>query len=160
MTQSPHEQDEPNQRPHYLKPDWFTRTVFNPTVAWLTRRGLSVMGSRELRVRGRKSGAWRNTPVNLLTVDGQRYLVAPRGTTQWVRNIRVSGGGELRVGRRVETFTVEELSGPAKLPVLREYLHRWRWEVNSFFPDLSKNPTDEELVGISELCPAFRIVTV
>src|ERR1700754_248950 len=98
----------------YLEPGWFTRNVFNRSVRGLTRAGISVWGSRELRVRGRKSGDWRSTPVNLLTVEGTRYLVSPRGTTQWVRNIRVSGGGELRVGRRVEPFTVVEVPDEQK----------------------------------------------
>ena len=84
----------------YLEPDWFTEHVFNRVVSSLTRMGISVWGSRQLRVRGRKSGEWRTTPVNLLTHDGQRYLVAPRGITQWVRNIRIAGEGELRRGRR------------------------------------------------------------
>src|SRR5262245_12705389 len=95
---------------HYVEPGWFTRKVFNPTIAFLTRHGLSVWGSRELRVRGRTSGEWRTVPVNLLTIGDERYLVAPRGETQWVRNIRVAGGGELRVGRHVEPFTVAELA--------------------------------------------------
>src|SRR5262249_7455503 len=63
--------------PRYVRPGWFTRHVFNPMVAALTRAGLSVWGSRELRVRGRRSGEWRATPVNLLSHDGNRYLVAP-----------------------------------------------------------------------------------
>src|SRR5467141_1590086 len=93
----------------YLEPGWFTRNVFNRTMAGLTKLGISVYGSRVLAVRGRKSGEWRTTPVNPLTLDGERYLVAPRGNTQWVRNMRVAGGGELRVGRRVEKFTATEL---------------------------------------------------
>src|SRR5262245_60151175 len=88
----------------YLRPGWFTEHVFNPTVRWLTRRGISLAGSRELRVVGRSSGELRTTVVNVLDLDGRRYLVAPRGTTQWVRNLRVAGGGELRVGRRYERF--------------------------------------------------------
>ena len=79
--------------PRYVEPGWFTRHVFNPLVALLTRAGVSVWGSRELRVRGRTTGEWRSTPVNLLTHDGIRYLVAPRGVTQWVRNLRVAGTG-------------------------------------------------------------------
>src|SRR3954454_21475652 len=94
----------------YLQPGWFTRNVFNSSVRGLTKLGISVAGSRVLRVRGRKSGEWRTTPVNLLTIDGQRYLVSPRGQTQWVRNIRVTDTGELRVGRRTETFRAEELA--------------------------------------------------
>ena len=80
-------------------PGWFTRNVFNRLVAFLTRQGISVLGSRVLAVKGRTSGQWRTTPVNLLTHDGHRYLVAPRGEAQWVRNLRAAGTGELRVGR-------------------------------------------------------------
>src|SRR5664280_3371821 len=83
-----------DERPVYRRPDWFTFHVFNPAVAALTRAGVSVLGSRVLRVRGRTSGVWRETPVNLLTMDGLHFLVAPRGETQWVRNLRASGGGE------------------------------------------------------------------
>ncbi|MDX6580636.1 MAG: hypothetical protein QOJ47_2185, partial [Gaiellales bacterium] len=75
----------------YVRPGWFTKHVFNRIVAGLTRLGLSVLGSRVLEVRGRTSGEPRRVPVNLLTLDGERYLVAPRGETQWVRNLRASG---------------------------------------------------------------------
>jgi len=78
---------------HYRAPGWFTRNVFNRLVALLTRQGVSVMGSRVLAVKGRTSGEWRTTPVNLLGYEGRRYLVAPRGETQWVRNLRVAGTG-------------------------------------------------------------------
>ncbi|HET6319613.1 MAG TPA: nitroreductase/quinone reductase family protein, partial [Chloroflexota bacterium] len=94
----------------YLKPDWFTHHVFNPLVGLVTQLGLSVYGSRVLAVRGRKSGQWRTTPVNLLDYQGGRYLVAPRGVTDWVRNIRVSGTAELRLGPRRETIRVTELA--------------------------------------------------
>ena len=145
-------------RDRYLEPDWFTRNVFNRIVRGLTRIGISVVGSRELRVRGRKSGEWRTTPVNLLTSDGARYLVAPRGSTQWVRNIRVSGGGELRVGRRVEAIRVEELPDEVKVPILREYLRRWGFELGKFFEGLDKNATDEQLAGIAAGFPVFRVL--
>src|SRR5438067_10636317 len=102
----------------YVKPDWFTKNVFNPTVALFTRLGISVWGSRILRVRGRKTGEWRSTPVNLLTYQGQRYLVAPRGSTQWVRNLRATGSGELALGSRVEPFSAVELADDDKVPIL------------------------------------------
>jgi deazaflavin-dependent oxidoreductase (nitroreductase family) len=105
--------------PRYVRPGWFTTHVFNPAVAALTRAGLSVWGSRELGVQGRTSGEWRRTPVNVLTVDDQRYLVAPRGVTQWVRNLRVARRGELRVGRRREPFHAVELPDADKPPILR-----------------------------------------
>lgn len=81
----------------FQEPGWFTKHVFNRIVAALTKLGVSVAGSRVLEVKGRKSGEWRRTPVNLLTFEGNRYLVSPRGHTQWVRNMRVSGRGRLVV---------------------------------------------------------------
>lgn len=144
----------------YVQPGWFTRRVFNPTIRGLTRLGISVAGSRELRVRGRKSGEWRTTPVNLVTVDGERYLVAPRGHTQWVRNIRACGTGELRVGRRTEPFRSDEVDDTAKAPILREYLRRWGWEVGAFFDGVDKSASDEELARIAPGFPVFRVLPV
>lgn len=143
--------------PRYVQPGWFTRHIFNPAIAILTRRGLSVWGSRELRVRGRKSGEWRAVPVNLLTHEGQRYLVAPRGHTQWVRNLRVANEGELRVGRRIEKFHATELSDVDKPPVLRAYLKRWKAEVGVFFDGVSAKSSDDELLRIAPDHPVFRI---
>src|SRR3954471_18756240 len=108
----------------YIQPGRIDR-LFNSTVAALTKLGISVWGSRVLYVRGRSSGEWRTTPVNLLTVDGGRYLVAPPGVPPWVRNLRVAGNGELHVGRRVEKFTATELPDEEKPVVLRAYLKRW-----------------------------------
>ena len=141
----------------YLRPGWFTRRVFNPLIAGLTRAGLSVWGSRELRVRGRTSGEWRATPVNLLTVGTDRYLVAPRGETQWARNLRVAGDGELRVGRRHEAFRATEIADDDKPPILREYLRRWKAEVGIFFGGVSAKSSDEELRRIAPDHPVFRV---
>jgi deazaflavin-dependent oxidoreductase (nitroreductase family) len=143
--------------PHYREPGWFTRNVFNPTVAFLTRRGISVLGSRVLAVRGRSSGEWRTTPVNLLEFEGRRYLVAPRGTTQWVRNLRVAGEGELRVGRRVEAFRGRELDDDEKVPVLRAYLRRWKWEVGVFFGGVGPESSDDEVRAIAPRHPVFEV---
>ena len=143
---------------HYRKPGWFTRNIFNRVVAVLTRLGVSVWGSRVLRVRGRKTGEVRTTPVNLLTYNGTRYLVAPRGETQWVRNIRAAdGAGELALGRKVEPFRAVELSDDQKPEVLRAYLKRWKPEVGVFFDGVSADSTDEEVARIAPDHPAFRI---
>jgi deazaflavin-dependent oxidoreductase (nitroreductase family) len=144
----------------YIAPDSKAEQIMNATVAWLTRRGVSLVGSRELRVVGRSSGEVRTTPVNLLDLDGEQYLVAPRGLTQWVRNIRVAGGGELVVGRRVQAFTIDEVPDADKLPILREYLRRWGWEVGKFFDGVTKDATDDELLAIAPGFPVFRVVTV
>jgi deazaflavin-dependent oxidoreductase (nitroreductase family) len=145
--------------PRYVVPGWFTRNVFNPTVAMLTRAGISVWGSRELRVRGRTTGVWRTTPVNVLTHEGTRYLVAPRGETQWVRNLRASGSGELRVGRRTEGFRAVELADGDKVGVLRAYLKRWKAEVGVFFDGVSADSPESELRRIAPNHPVFRLTS-
>jgi deazaflavin-dependent oxidoreductase (nitroreductase family) len=141
----------------YQEPGWFTRNVFNKTVAGLTGLGVSVLGSRVLAVRGRKSGEWRTTPDNLLIIDGQRYLVSPRGHTQWVRNLRVSGEGELRLGRRAEPFTATEVPDDDKPAVLRAYLARWKAEVGVFFGGVGPDTPDSELRRISPDHPVFKV---
>lgn len=132
-------------------------SVFNAAVAALTRVGLPLAGSRVLAVRGRTSGEWRTTPVNPLRVAGERYLVAPRGTTQWVRNLRAAGGGELRAGRAVEVFQAEEVPDAEKPPILRAYLVAWAWEVGRFFEGVDKNSPDERLREIAPGFPVFRL---
>jgi deazaflavin-dependent oxidoreductase (nitroreductase family) len=141
----------------YLAPGWFTRNVFNPGVRLLTKLGISVKGSRVLEVRGRTSGEPRRTVVNLLTVDGVRYLVAPRGEAQWVRNLRAAGSGTLRVGRRTEAFTAAELADDAKPPIIRAYLKAWAWEVGKFFEGLSADSSDADIAAVAAGFPVFRI---
>lgn len=142
---------------HVKKPGWFTVNVFNRSVAFLTRRGLSIWGSRVLEVKGRKSGEWRTTPVNVLTIEGERYLVAPRGHVQWTHNMRAAGGGRLRLGNRVEEFTATEVGDDEKEPILRAYLKRWKAEVGVFFDGVGPDSTKEELRAIAPKHPVFRI---
>jgi len=145
---------------HYRAPGWFTRNVFNRAVAFLTRHGVSIVGSRVLAVRGRTSGEWRTTPVNLLDHQGRRYLVSPRGEGQWVRNLRAAGTGELRVGRRTEMFRGRELSEEEKTPVLRAYLKRWKFEVGVFFDRVGPDSSDAEIRAIAGKHPAFEVLPV
>jgi deazaflavin-dependent oxidoreductase (nitroreductase family) len=142
----------------YQRPGWFPQHVFNPAVALLTRAGVSVAGSRVLEVPGRKSGEPRRTPVNLLTVDGTQYLVAPRGHTQWVRNLRASGEGRLLAGRRAQDFRAQELPDEDKAGILRSYLKRWKWEVGVFFGGVDADSSDDELLRIAPDHPVFRIL--
>jgi len=139
------------------QPGWFTKNVFNRIVAGLTRLGASVMGSRVLEVRGRTSGAPRRTPVNVLEFEGERYLVSPRGDTQWARNLRAAGEGRLLVGRRSEPFRATELADEDKPPLLRAYLKRWAFEVGAFFDGVGADASDEELRDIAPRHPVFRV---
>jgi deazaflavin-dependent oxidoreductase (nitroreductase family) len=141
----------------FQEPGWLTRNVFNRLVALLARLGVSMAGSRVLEVKGRKSGEWRRTPVNLLVYEGNRYLVAPRGETQWVRNMRVSGGGRLVLGSRSEEFSATEVGAEEKPALLRAYLEKWKWEVGAFFDGVGPDAPDEELRRIGPDHPAFRI---
>jgi len=138
-------------------PRWFTKNVFNRLVAGLTRVGVSVFGSRVLEVRGRSSGLPRRTPVNLLKFEGERYLVAPRGDTQWARNLRVSGEGRLLVGWRSERFVATELPDEEKPPLLRAYLKRWAFEVAVFFDGVGPRSSEAELRRIAPKHPVFRL---
>lgn len=141
----------------YVKPSKSDK-VFNATVARLTRLGISVWGSRVLYVRGRSTGELRSTPVNLLTVDGTRYLVAPRGVTQWVRNVRAANGeAQLRVGRRTEDVRMIELADEAKPALLRAYLKRWWFEVGVFFDGVNAKAPESKLREIAPGYPVFRV---
>ena len=143
---------------HYRPPGWFTRTIGNRVVVFLTRHGVSFLGSRVLAVRGRSSGEWRTTPVNLLDHDGRRYLVSARGEGQWVRNLRAAGTGELRVGSRAESFRGRELTDEEKVPVLRAYLKRWKVEVGVFFDGVGPDSTDDQIRAIAAKHPAFEVL--
>jgi deazaflavin-dependent oxidoreductase (nitroreductase family) len=143
--------------PRYIQPKSATN-LFNDIVARLTRLGLSVYGSRILYVKGRTSGEWRTTPVNPLRLaDGTRYLVAPRGNTQWVRNMRAAGGGELHLGRKAEPFTATEVADDAKPAILRAYLKKWKIEVGVFFDGVDGSAPEERLREIAPGYPIFRI---
>ena len=141
----------------YVEPGWFTKHIFNQVVQVLTSMGISVWGSRTLWVRGRSSGEWRSNPVNLLSYNGDQYLVAPRGVTQWVRNLRAAESGELRVGGKVQAFEATELDNAEKTEVLRSYLKRWKLEVGIFFDGVSARSPIAELDRIAPNHPVFRL---
>jgi deazaflavin-dependent oxidoreductase (nitroreductase family) len=134
--------------------------VANRAIGFLTRIGLPVAGSRELAVRGRASGQWRTTPVNPLRVAGVRYLVAPRGQAQWVKNLRAAGTGELRVRGRATAFRAVEIADAEKPPILRAYLKAWAWEVGRFFEGVDARSSDARLAEIAPGFPVFRIEDV
>jgi len=142
----------------YIRPGTFDR-LFNALTAGLARAGVSVWGSRILAVRGRKSGEWRTVPVNLLESGGLQYLVAPRGETEWVRNLRASGEGEIRLGARRQPFRATEMGAAEKIPILRAYLARWWFEVKRFFELSGLDAPDSELARIASRHPVFRIET-
>jgi deazaflavin-dependent oxidoreductase (nitroreductase family) len=136
--------------PYYLKGSPLNVRL-NSVVGWLARHGFSLAGTAEMSVRGRKSGQMQRIPVN------PQYLVSARGHSQWVRNMRAAGGGELRVGRKVREFTAVELPDAEKLTILRTYLEKWGWEVNQYFQGVTAKSSDEEIIAAAPDHPVFRI---
>jgi deazaflavin-dependent oxidoreductase (nitroreductase family) len=143
----------------YIRPGFFTSRILNPAVKFLAGRlGVSLKGARVLSVQGRTTGQWRSTPVNPLSLAGQRYLVAARGQTEWVRNIRVSRTARITLGRKTETVRVEEVPDSEKPPILRAYLEAWAWEVGQFFGGVDAASPEADLLRIAPRHPVFRIV--
>jgi F420H(2)-dependent quinone reductase len=144
--------------PDYQRPDWFTRHIFNNVVRGLTRIGVSVWGSRVLEHRGRRSGKLFHTPVNLLDYEGTQYLVAPRGETQWVRNVRNADGHlVLILGRHREHGTTTEIPVEDSLPILRSYLKRWKFETGMFFHGITPEAGDAEWAAEAARHPVFAL---
>jgi len=158
MSSTPTNNGRPASPDRYLPPAGRADLWTMAAVRWLTEHGVSLLGSRVLTVAGRRTGRPHSVPVNLLTLDGERYLVAPRGNTQWVRNARAAGSAELRVGRRIERVGLVELPATDRTPVLRVYLRRWGWEVGRFVEGLSGRSTDAELAAAAPGMPVFRVV--
>jgi deazaflavin-dependent oxidoreductase (nitroreductase family) len=127
----------------YLRPSWFIREVVNPM---LMRTG----GQTTLAVRGRRTGEARTVPVNVLEVEDGRYLVSPRGETEWVRNLRAAGRCELRRKGSVEAFRAVEVPDADRPRIIEAYRQRWGRATNSQFKALP-DPADH---------PVFRIEPV
>ena len=145
--------------PKYDKPSFFTKSISNVLIMLLTRLGISAGGANTLVVRGRKSGEPRSVPVNPLDHEGARYLVAPRGNTEWVRNLRAAGEGELRLGSKGETIKATEVLDNAEKPaIIGAYLQKWASVTKGSF-GVDENATDEELAKIAPDHPVFRITS-
>lgn len=133
--------------------------IVNRLVGWLTERGLSLAGSQVLTVAGRTSGRPFSTPVNPVQVDGREFLVSPRGNTQWSRNLRAVGGGELRAGRRHRDFTATQVRDDSvRIPVLRQYVRSWGWEIGRFLPISVDGASDDATYAeLATLVPVFAL---
>lgn len=138
----------------YEEPNHAARAA-NAAIRWLAEMGISIAGTRALRVRGRKSGKQRGVVINLLTVDGVDYLVSPRGNTQWARNVRAAGVVEMGPRWRSERLRVSEVDDAAKPEVLRRYLARWYWQVKGYVAGLTPESSDEQLRAAAPSIPVF-----
>ncbi len=129
----------------------------NTVIRWLAEVGISISGTRVLRVRGRKTGRLRSVVVNLMTVNGVDYVVSPRGNTQWARNARAAGAVELGPRWRSRSVRVTEVADDAKPDLLRSYLKRWYWEVKGHVAGLTPQSTEDELQTAAHSIPVFAV---
>jgi deazaflavin-dependent oxidoreductase (nitroreductase family) len=130
--------------------------VFNRVYGFLVGLGLGLSHSYLLQVRGRKSGRIYSTPVDLLD-DGKRFLVAPRGRTQWVRNAEAAGEVILKRGRSRQSFRLRTLSDAEKPGILKAYLDAFKREVQRYFPVAAGSPP-QAFAALVQSYPAFELL--
>jgi deazaflavin-dependent oxidoreductase (nitroreductase family) len=142
--------------PAFREPTAFEK-LFNRTFGFLVGLGLGPSHIYLLQVRGRKSGKLFSTPVDLLELEGKRYLVAPRGRTQWVRNAEAAGEITLKKGSTLQKFRLRPISGDEKLPILKAYLDTFKREVQRYFPIPAGSPVGA-FNAITDSYPAFELL--
>ena len=140
--------------PPYRKSLW--RRALNAVVRPLAKAGLTGPRTHVLTVRGRTTGKPWSTPVSIVCMGGERWLVAPYGDRNWVKNARAAGRIELRRGSRSELLGVEELIREEAVPVLREYYRLGR--VTRPFFAVTLESSDEEWLADAPHHPVFRLV--
>jgi len=139
----------------FLKPS-ATEQFFNRAFGFLVGKGIGPSYCYLLQVRGRKSGKVYSTPVNVMEIRGKLLLVAPRGRTQWVRNAEASGEIMLKRGSFSKSFRLREIGAPDKLPILKEYLDRYRSAVQRYFTVRAGSPA-EALADTADRHPVFEL---
>ncbi|OBF49456.1 nitroreductase/quinone reductase family protein [Mycolicibacterium monacense] len=130
----------------------------NEVIRWLAEAGISIAGSHALRVRGRKTGMPRSVVVNVLSVDARRYVVSPRGNTQWARNARAAGEVEAGPRWRRRRVRIAEIPDTDKPELLKRYLDRWYWEVKGHVGGLTPQSSDDEMRAVAPSIPVFELL--
>ena len=131
----------------------------NDLIRRLAEAGVSIAGSTALQVRGRRSGKTRSVVVNVMTVQGRTYVVAPRGTTEWVRNARAAGEVSTGPRWRRRNHRIVEIADDLKPPLLQRYLDRWFWEVKGHVGGLTPQSTPAEMRTAAPSIPVFELVS-
>jgi len=133
--------------------------IFNRAFGFLVGLGLGFRSNYLLEVRGRKTGKLYATPINLLERNGKRYLVAPRGRTQWVRNAEAAGEITLKKGSKRQKFGLRALSDAEKPEILKAYLDNFKREVQRYFPVPAGSPP-EAFAELRSSYPTFELVAI
>ena len=131
----------------------------------VTALGLSPRDVITLEVPGRRTGVIRRTVMVRASCDGDHYLVALAGESEWVRNVRAASGRVVIGRRRRHAAKLVELPPQQRAPVIRAYLGRWgrragskamASEARNYF-GVSADASLEEIQGVAEHYPVFRI---
>jgi deazaflavin-dependent oxidoreductase (nitroreductase family) len=146
----------PSTLPSFREPTTIEK-IFNRVFGFLVGVGLGFSHSYLLEVRGRKSGKLYSTPVDLLEQNGKRYLVAPRGRTQWVRNAEAAGEITLKKGSQRQKYRPRPLPDAEKPPILKAYLDNFKREVQSYFPIPAGSPV-EAFKELATTYPSFELL--
>ena len=142
--------------PDFLEPSPLER-LSNKAFGILVGLGLGLRHNYLLQVRGRKSGRVYSTPVNVLELEGKRFLVAGRGRTQWVRNAEASGEVALKKGWRSQRFRIRAVPNTEKPEILSAYLDRFRLTVARYFP-VRAGSGPEAFAEVAERYPVFELL--
>ncbi|MGH9762429.1 MAG: nitroreductase family deazaflavin-dependent oxidoreductase [Blastocatellia bacterium] len=140
----------------FQKPTAMER-AFNSAFGFFVGLGLGLKHNYLVQVRGRKSGKIYSTPIDLLEMNGKRYLVAPRGRTQWVRNAEAAGEVELKKGRKRERFAIRPIADSDKAELLKAYLDQFKTTVQRYFPVPAGSPSSA-FTGIASGYPVFELI--
>ena len=131
--------------------------MFNRVFGFVVGMGLGFSYNYLLQVRGRKSGKLYATPINLLEIHGKRFLVAPRGRTQWVRNAEAAGEVTLKKGSSSQRFRLRPVAETEKPEILKAYLDNFKSEVQRYFPVAAGSPV-ESFVELAGSYPVFELL--
>lgn len=132
-------------------------TIFNRSFGFLVGLGLGFPHNQLLQVKGRKTGRIYSTPIDLLEMDGKKYLVAPRGRTQWVRNAEAAGVVALKRGRMRLSYAIRPIADAEKPRILKAYLDRFRREVQRYFP-VQAGSDAQAFTAIATQYPVFELI--
>ena len=146
-----------SNQPTFRQPTTLER-AFNRVFGFLVGLGLGFSYNYVLEVRGRKSGKIYSTPINLLELGGKRFLVAPRGQTQWVRNAEAAGEVTLKKGSTRKKFRLQPIPDTDKPEILKAYLDAFKREVQQYFLVPAGSPA-AAFAGIAQNYPVFELIT-
>jgi deazaflavin-dependent oxidoreductase (nitroreductase family) len=130
--------------------------IINRAFGFLVKLGIGLSHNFLLEVRGRKSGRIYSTPVNVLDYRDKRYLIAPRGDTQWVRNVIISREATLVKGTKRETVRLRPIADEAKAEILKAYLDRYKLTVQRYFPV----PAGSRTEAFGPLAPRYPVFEI